>query len=369
MALRPTIQDVLAGLKAEGHVDAEVDARARTTLEVRHKTLGASPWFVKALAGGGAWMSAAFLLSFFACVGLWNEEVALVGLGFMLLVASVFLRRTTQGPFMEQLALALCLAGVGTLLVGMAGLEVRTLGLATTGVVICIALLATFPDVILYFLATVGLCVSVGVLEVEAVGGAGVDAWMLFCAAALAGTLLFEPRLRRGPLGARVGPIAFALACAVPGWLLFRSYESSLQGFRYVFRFDSEFVPSAYLSIALALLALGTGWRVLRELGLEHDKRVTIPAACALVLLTVMTLNTPGVIVAALMLTLGFHRRSRVMLGLAVAFLLTFGAYYYYDLHITLLAKALALTGSGLVLLGVRQFFLRRESAVLSEAR
>ncbi|RKH02687.1 DUF4401 domain-containing protein [Corallococcus carmarthensis] len=369
MALRPTIQDVLAGLKAEGHVDAEVDARARTTLEIRQKAVGASPWFVKALAGVGAWMSAALMLSFFACVGLWKEEAALTGLGLALAVASVFLRRSTRGPFMEQLALALCMAGVGAFLAGLGAMDQGTITLAFTGMVVSLALLAVFPDLILYFLATVGICVSVGVLALETVGGSGVDVWMLVCAAALAGILLFEPRLRRGQLGARVGPIAFALACAVPGWLLFRSFENSQEGFHYVFRFESEFVPSAYLSLALALLALGTGWRVLREMGLEHEKRVWIPAACALVLLTVMTLNTPGVLVAALMLTLGFHRRSRVMLGLAVAFLLTFGAYYYYDLHITLLAKALALAGSGLVLLGVRQFFLRRESAVLAEAR
>ncbi|MBZ4331238.1 MULTISPECIES: DUF4401 domain-containing protein [unclassified Corallococcus] len=369
MSLRPTIQDVLAGLKAEGHVDAEVDARARTALEIRQKTLGASPWFVKALAGGGAWLSAAFLLSFFACVGLWKEEVALTGLGLVLTVASVFLRRSTQGPFMEQLALALCMAGVGAFLVGLGQLEQDTLTLAFAGAAASIALLAVFPDLILYFLATVGLCVSVGVFALDAVGGAGVDAWMLLCAAALSGTLLFEPLLRRGPLGARVGPIAFALACAVPGWLLFRSFESSQEGFRYVFRFESEFVPSAYLALLLALLLLWTGWRVLRELGLAREQRVWIPAVCALVLLTGMTLNTPGVLVAVLMLTLGFHRRSRVMLGLAVAFLLTFGAYYYYDLRITLLAKALALTGSGLVLLGVRQFFLRRQPAALTEAR
>ncbi|WP_404370167.1 DUF4401 domain-containing protein [Corallococcus coralloides] len=369
MSLRPTIQDVLAGLKAEGHVDAEVDARARTALEIRQKTLGASPWFVKALAGGGAWLSAAFLLSFFACVGLWKEEVALTGLGLVLTVASVFLRRSTQGPFMEQLALALCMAGVGAFLVGLGQLEQDTLTLAFAGAAASIALLAVFPDLILYFLATVGLCVSVGVFALDAVGGAGVDAWMLLCAAALSGTLLFEPLLRRGPLGARVGPIAFALACAVPGWLLFRSFESSQEGFRYVFRFESEFVPSAYLALLLALLLLWTGWRVLRELGLAREQRVWIPAVCALVLLTGMTLNTPGVLVAVQMLTLGFHRRSRVMLGLAVAFLLTFGAYYYYDLRITLLAKALALTGSGLVLLGVRQFFLRRQPAALTEAR
>lgn len=369
MALRPTLQDVLAGLKAEGHVDAEVDARARTALEVRHKKMGASPWYVKALSGGGAWLSALLLLSFFACVGLWKEEVALTGLGLFLAGAAVFLRRSTQGPFMEQLALALCMAGVGAFLVGLGQLEQSTVTIAFAGMVASLALLAVFPDVILYFLATLGVGVSVGVLALDVVGGAGVDVWMFVCAAALSGILLYEPVLRRGPLGARVGPIAFALACGVPGWLLFRSFEASQQGFHYVFRFESEFIPSAYLAIALAILVLWTGWQVLRELDLDHDPRVWIPAVCALVLLTVMTLNTPGLLVAVLMLTLGFHRRSRVMLGLAVAFLLTFGAYYYYDLNITLLAKALALAGSGLVLLGVRQFFIRREPAVLTEAR
>ncbi|MFB1484684.1 DUF4401 domain-containing protein [Corallococcus sp. RDP092CA] len=369
MALRPTIQDVLTGLKAEGHVDAEVEARARTALEVRQKTLGASPWFVKAMAGAGAWLSAAFLLSFFACVGLWKEEVALTSLGLVLAVASVFLRRSTQGPFMEQLALAFCMAGVGAFLLGLGQMDQGTVTIAFAGIVASLALLAVFPDLILYFLATVGLCVSVGVLELELIGGVGIDVWMLVCAAALSGLLLFEPSLRHGPLGARVGPIAFALACAVPGWLLFRSFEASQEGFHYVFRFENQFMPGAYISLLLALLVGATGWRVLRELGLEHDRRVWVPALGALVLLTVMTMNTPGVLVAVLLLTLGFHRRSRVMLGLAVAFLLTFGAYYYYDLRITLLAKALALTGSGLVLLGVRQFFIRREPAVLTEAR
>ncbi|NBD14162.1 MULTISPECIES: DUF4401 domain-containing protein [Corallococcus] len=369
MALRPTMREVLEGLTAEGHVGAEVDARARTALEVRQKTVGASPWFVKALAGLGAWLSAAFMLSFFACVGLWKEEAALTGLGLALAVASVFLRRGTRGPFMEQLALALCLSGVGAFLSGLGIKELDMDLLALAGMLMGIALLATFPDVILYFLATVGICVSGAVLAYQGLGGVGVDAWMLVGATALCGFLLFEPQLRRGPLGARVGPIAFALACAVPGWLLFRSIEGAQQGFRYLFHFASDFVPRAGISLVLALLALGTGWRVLREQGLAGDKRAWVPAACALLLLTVMTLHTPGVLMAGLMLTLGFHRRSRVMLGLAAAFLLTFGSFYYYDLQLTLLAKALALVGGGLVLLGVRQFVLRRDPAVLAEAR
>lgn len=367
MALRPSMREVLTGLVAEGQVDAEVEARARTALEVRQRTLGASPWFVKALAGMGAWLSAAFMLSFFACVGLWKEEAALGALGLVLCAGSVFLRRATHGPFMEQLALASCLSGVGALLFGMAEASDSVVATSVLAVVVGVALLAWFPDVILYFLATLGILVAVGIVASEAMSAVGVDLWMVVGAAALCGLLLFEPRLRQGPLGARVGPIAFALACAVPGWLLFRNVMGIQGGFQYVYRGD--FAPGVWLTVPLALMALGTGWQVLREQGLSHERAVWLPALVALVLLTGMTLNTPGVLVAGLMLTLGFHRRSSVMLGLAVAFLLTFGAYYYYDLRLTLLAKALALVGSGLVLLGVRQFFLRSHPTALAEAR
>ncbi|MCY1035726.1 DUF4401 domain-containing protein [Corallococcus sp. BB11-1] len=367
MALRPSMRDVLRGLVTEGQVDAEVEARARTALEVRQRTLSASPWFVKALSGLGAWMSAGFLMSFFACAGLWDEAGVLIVVGVALYTGAIFLRRKTEGPFMEQLSLSTCLAGVGSILAAMADWTHDDITVALVAGGLCVVLLAYFPDVILYFLATLGICVSLGYLAQEALSGLGVDVCAVLGTAALCGLLVFEPRLRKGRLGHRVGPIAFALACAVPGWLLFRNVVGTQDGFHYMF--SGDFMPGGALTVPLCLIALWTGWQVLREQGLDKDRGVWLPAAFALVLLTGMTLSTPGLLVAGLMLTLGFHRRSRVMLGLAVAFLLTFGSFYYYDLRLTLLAKALALVGSGLVLLGVRQFFQRRASAVLSEAR
>ena len=60
----------------------------------------------------------------------------------------------------------------------------------------------------------------------------------------------------------------------------------------------------------------------------------------------------------------GWLRRHRVsilvLLGMAVVFILVFGVGYYYDLQLSLLAKSLTLLGSGLVLLGLRLFILRR---------
>ena len=84
-------------------------------------------------------------------------------------------------------------------------------------------------------------------------------------------------------------------------------------------------------------------------------------------LTALLTLNTPGVIGAAGILALAFHRRNTVLLGLAVAFLIGFGVFYYYDLSLSLLAKSGALVGSGLVLLGLRLFLLRRFPAATAE--
>ena len=55
------------------------------------------------------------------------------------------------------------------------------------------------------------------------------------------------------------------------------------------------------------------------------------------------------------MLFRSFDRRNRVLLGLAIVFLLVFGSMYYYSLHLTLLEKSAVLAGSGALLLAIRQ--------------
>ena len=51
---------------------------------------------------------------------------------------------------------------------------------------------------------------------------------------------------------------------------------------------------------------------------------------------------------------LGFDRRNPLLIELAVAYLLVFGAMYYYSLDLTLLEKSGILVGSGALCLAVR---------------
>jgi uncharacterized membrane protein len=117
---------------------------------------------------------------------------------------------------------------------------------------------------------------------------------------------------------------------------------------------------SALLTAGLALLLLLTVASALREGGRAREREGLAVAGLAVALLTLLTLQTPGLVGAAGVMALAFHRRSPVLVGLAVVFALLAGTAHYYDLSLTLLQKSGALVGSGLLLLALRPLLLRR---------
>src|SRR5262249_40120335 len=68
-------------------------------------------------------------------------------------------------------------------------------------------------------------------------------------------------------------------------------------------------------------------------------------------------------------LLLGHHRRDVLLMGLASAALLLFGAAFYYQLHLTLLAKAGVLCASGGVLLALRPILFRDRAPAVAAGR
>jgi len=356
MSLRPSLRDVIQGLQREGQLDDHAEARALATLEVHQRTSTATPWFVKALAGFGAWIAAGFLLSFFGCTGLYKEEAALIVLGVLLCVSATFLRRSGQGAFLEQLALALALAGVGLITTGVAILARDESIPAIAHFVVCAALLLTFPDPILRFLATLNMGGAALFLLWDGLGGVGLDVGILACAALMHGLFLFQSRLTAGSRGDLVGPVGFALASGIPGALLARGIPDVVG----TFLVDRAALPVPALTVGLTAITFFTAWSVMKELKLDPSGGAGAAVFAALTVTALLTPHTPAVITAVGLLTLGFHRRSNILLGLAVAFLLASGGWYYYDLGLTLLAKAIALAGSGLVFLALRLALTRR---------
>ncbi|WP_338864290.1 DUF4401 domain-containing protein [Myxococcus stipitatus] len=360
MSPRPSVRDVIQGLRREGQLDDVAESRAHSTLEALQRTSTASPWYVKALAGVGAWISALFVLSFFGCIGLLNEEAAFIVLGLLFCVGGTVLRRLGHGAFIEQLALASVLSGMGLVTAGVARLTEETSPTAVAAIIVGAGLIAAFPDVILRVIATLTLVGATMVLLWDTSGVLGTDIGLFACAALTHVLFIFQPRLSSGRLGEPVSSVALGLASSIPPLLLGRGAFNALDA---MFRFGSHETlppPAAGLTLALTALTLYTAWHIMKELDLEPTSGAGAGVFAALTLMALLTLHTPAVIASVGLLLCGFLRRNILVQGIAVGFLLISGSWYYYDLSLTLLAKSGTLVGSGAVLLALRWFLARR---------
>lgn len=84
-----------------------------------------SPWMLKLLLGGAAWLAAIFVIAFIALLFEPNTEMEAGVLGALLLGGAALLFATSRALFAEQIALAASLAGQGFLLFAIArGIDV-----------------------------------------------------------------------------------------------------------------------------------------------------------------------------------------------------------------------------------------------------
>lgn len=363
MALKPSLREVLTRLREQGALAPAAESRAMAAMAAWWRSSAATPWYVRVLIGFGAWLAACFLIGFFGLLLDFRDEVVFFILGFILCGVTALLRRTSSQIFLSQLCLAFCLAGQALFIVGLAQLTDSATATALGVLLLELALLFLYPDRILRFLATVGAALALLFLAYQPRILALVDLTLAGLAALLHLLFLHQARLQRGRWGEILSPVAFALALVFLGALLGRCFAHLGREFR----LEGSESPLAILTLALAIVTMYTAARVLQELGIEVSGIAGATVFASLSLTALLTLNTPGVIAAAGILALAFHRRSVVMLGLAVAFLIGFGVLYYYDLSLSLLAKSGALLGSGLLLLGLRLFILRRFPAASTE--
>ncbi|HEX5748762.1 MAG TPA: DUF4401 domain-containing protein [Archangium sp.] len=349
MAFKPSLRDVLP---------TSLHEPARAALTSSTEATASMPWFVRILTGFGAWLASWFLIAFIAMGVLGaGEEVGAIVLGLILTGGAVFVRHAGSNVFLTQLALSTGLAGQG-LFIGGVGAASDEKGAALATVAIQAVLLFIYPDLIQRFLST--FFGSLALLYLLRITAPAVLADVTLVGITVLAHLLFlkQARLQSGRWSALVTPAAFGLVTTLLSSLVMRSWFHEL--YRELFRKGAVELPAGVLTLGLAVVTLYSAWRVLEETDSEPGGPAGVTAFASLALTALLTLHTPGVIAALGVLLLGFHRRNVVLLGMAVVFILVFGVGYYYDLQFSLLAKSLALLGSGLVLLGLRLFILRR---------
>jgi hypothetical protein len=358
MALKPSLRDVVSQLQAEGVLAGDAQALADTALASRQDVTTGTPWFVRMLTGFGAWVASLFLLGFISAMVAVAEELGAIVLGLLLTGGAIAVRRRGNNVFLTQLALSTGLAGQALFIGGVGTFADSVKAAAAAALGLELVLLFLYPDTIQRFLSSLSASLALLLLLRLTVSGVLVDVALVGLTVLMHLLFLHQGRLQAGPRGGVVTPAAFGLVTALFWVLLLRTWFHDF--YKDLFREGAAELPAGVLTLGLAVVTLYSAWCVLEETGVETGGTAGVTAFATLALLSVLTFRTPGIIAAAGVLLLGFHRRSEVLLGLAVVFILTFGLSYYYDLQLTLLAKSLALLGSGLVLLGLRLFVLRR---------
>jgi hypothetical protein len=370
--MRLTIADVLNQLVAEGLAPPDSVERARTALE---GAADESPrGFARVIAGLGGWVATACLIGFLVFTEIVDEEKSAIIVGAILVAAAVYLRRNADAEeeFKRQLAFAGSLAGQVLVIVGVVG-ETRSAALAgLVALVMSIVLIPLVPDQAHRFMSgligsiaafaamadlhlawTLGQVAPLGTLVVR---GSDFAALAIVAAAAYVWRVGIRERARE--IAEVLEPVGYAVIAGVLAVLLFSSIfavaDDLVRGLRSTRVNAWHLGPLTTVGITAALVVL--------ELAIFSEQRVKprleaiVVAVGATVLLGLLTLSTPGIMAAITVLTLGFDRRNRILIWLAIVFLVKFASFYYYSLRMTLLEKSIVLVASGLLLLAARAY-------------
>jgi uncharacterized membrane protein len=363
--MRPmTVRGVLDRLAPEVVLTAESEGAMRDAL--RQLRTG-SPWYLRVLMAIGAWIGTSFLLSFvvglFALILDGEIEGAMLLFGLVLMGGAVALRRQVENDFLHQLALVVSFTGQGMFIGGVGATTEAIEPAALAGLVVCGVLIAVFPDRVHRFLSTclavVGLTTLMATAKIA--GGSQVVAMGLM--ALTVGLWRAAPLEWRTEHHELVAPVTAGAIVSLFALLILSTFAGSIGVELTSLR---ALVQGAGTTAAAVV---GLLWLV-HEVMDEHEPGrfgiEAIAASAAIVLLAALTWRTPAITTTLLIIVLGFDRRSRTMIGLAIAFFLAFGALYYYNLSLTLLQKSGVLAGSGVLCLAV--WGVLRRFAVPDEA-
>jgi len=383
--MRLTVADVLRGLAEEGLASAEAADRARAAFEGADAD-AAPPWFARVIAGLGAWVATGFLIGFLVVADVVEGATSAVIAGALLLVTGVVLRRaaTSEQDFRRHLALALSLAGQVLLVVGVSDATKSATVAGALAVVMSLLLVPLVPDAAHRFMSgVIGSIAAVGMIAnlrlswtlgaVEPLGTLvvrGSDLAVLAVVAVTASVWRGALRRRSDALAEMLEPVGYGTIAALFGLMLFSTLfafaDEIVRGSRAARANAWHLGPLTTIGITAALAALEL--RVFAEQRVRPRAEAVAATIAASIVLGVLTLSTPGVMAAITVLALGFDRRNRILIGLAVVFLVHFASAYYYSLRMTLLYKSIVLLASGVVLLAARAYVEMRYGPGEAEA-
>ncbi len=344
------LKTVVDELMAEGYLSP--DRRAELAGLLAGEETGTA-WYIQAAVGISAWIAAAFIIGFIVTGVILSESAlaySITGLVFM--AAAVGGKQIfRRSIFADQLTLALSLTGQGLFVAGV------NLGSESMPITCLIAILMEVALIFLYpgrlhrfisALAILGAILTLIYMEWELYEATHLLVISLLGLAILiwyADTLFVTQRLHSFSR-----PLGYAVTLTLLGLLL----PSVIHEFDYI---------KFWWISTLGVLGIGLSFLIylfLKQDNLNLSPIMTGGIAGGIVVLSLLTWQTPGILVSLILLILGFWRGHRLVLGLSVAFLVFFIGAFYYNLNLDLYEKSLILMGSGALFFLARAFFVRQ---------
>jgi hypothetical protein len=320
---------------------------------------------VQVLIGLGAWLAAIFcMISFLLVFGEGISAGSVIFSGLVFCGVSLAIKYGgSRSVFWGQLALVMSIMGQVLFIAGVAESTENEIATLWATIILEAVLLAIYPGLVQRFLSAALIMAAVQWLILI-----GNLSWALHLLATVLAILTVVVWVRAPFLGeSDTGrdiylPLSYALPLGMFGALLLPLLELDLH-------WDSDldfYVTSAYFdkpliaAIGLFIIAIWLIREILARYHLSGLGTLERFLYGAVFLITIASLQTPGILAALLVLTIGFWRNDKVLMGLAVGFLAVFIGVFYYNLQTTLLVKSYIMLTTGTLLLVLWYVVFRR---------
>lgn len=345
----PTLQAVLQQLTTDGLLESDAEAKIRAG-QSPGTDEDAGPWYIRALLGVSAWIAALLLLVFAITTGLASDAGEFIRLGVFLIATATIIRWLTSRPFLVQFVLAFSLAGQIMAIYGLSDQTDASTAAAVTAL-LEIVLVVAYPDRLHRFLCTLIAVGAALVLDSELGMPVPVSAFITLLAAAATFLWVNEAKIMARRSWRLWRPLAYGLAVALLGLLVLSFLPD---GAAELDLSDSPGAAWTTTTLLLIFVLLYVEWRILGFHGVARLGGAGVLVLGGTLFILGPLIQAPGIVAAALVLALGFHRGNRALTGLALLAIALYVIAFYYNLDMTLLAKSAMLAGSGAVLLALR---------------
>jgi uncharacterized membrane protein len=311
-----------------------------------------TPWYVRVMAGFGAWLGGLFLLgsimAFFTAA--MRSAGAVTVVGVIALAAAFWLYRVARdSDAVQQLALAASMAGQFAIGFGLSEVfHWRDTSIAGMLLLLQIALVLAMPNGLHRFLSTWFAAIAgyyfLYQLHAQALGAAILAVMVVL-------VWLNEAAWTAAGRAALCLPVGYALALALLFWQAPYSVEWLLD-----WRGRAGVaVPAMLAPLAYALCLAATAAVLARR----HAPGKLVLWVVVALLVSAAAWLAPGLIAALLVLILGEAAGRRGLVGLALLGVVWYLGTYYYRMNLTLLEKSWVMLGTGMLLIALR-FVLNR---------